>query len=47
MAKEEHKPVPVQGSLGLLAYGAQGLRAWRHALKQAREKIKKPGLQND
>ncbi len=32
--------IPVEGSLGLLALGADGLRAWRHAKKQAKKEGK-------
>lgn len=37
--KNDHiKTVPVKGSLGLLAYGDIGLRAWRDVKKQALKK---------
>jgi hypothetical protein len=47
MANEKQNPIPVQGSLGLLANGAKGLRAWREAKKKAQEKPEKTGTQND
>jgi len=33
--------IPVEGSLGLLAYGYQGLKAWRKKKKEILEEIKK------
>lgn len=38
--KAEKQEIPVEGSLGLLALGAQGLRAWRlrkEAFKKERD----------
>jgi len=37
MADKKQMPVPPEGSLGLLAYGAQGIRAWRKARATARQ----------
>ena len=37
--KNDHiNTVPIKGSLGLLAYGDIGLRAWRNVKKQALKK---------
>ncbi|GAB5557762.1 MAG: hypothetical protein SchgKO_19750 [Schleiferiaceae bacterium] len=39
---EKHKPqeyaIPVEGSLGILALGAVGIKAWREAIVQATDK---------
>jgi len=34
MPQQTEKPIPPQGSLALLALGAQGIRAWRIARAQ-------------
>jgi len=34
MADNKSQKIPPQGSLALLAYGAEGLRAWRKAREQ-------------
>ena len=42
MPQEKKQTVPVLGSLGLLANGAQGLRAWRDAKQKAKQAAAKP-----
>lgn len=33
--------IPVEGSLGILAYGYQGIKAWRKKKREVLEEIKK------
>lgn len=40
MSKQKEFKVPPEGSLSLLANGAQGLRAWRNARKEAENEEK-------
>jgi hypothetical protein len=39
--REKTQKIPAKGSLGLLAYGAQGILAWREARLKNAEKILK------
>lgn len=43
MMDKENKevPIPVSGSLGILAYGDIGLKAWRKVRDEAKSKEKK------
>jgi hypothetical protein len=43
MAKNKNTAVPPQGTLGLLAQGAKGIRAWRLAQEKSKTSpIQKP-----
>lgn len=40
---EEKMDIPLAGSLGLLAYGAKGLKAWRAKKKEEKAKGESEG----
>lgn len=44
---KKKQAIPLQGSLGLLAQGAIGLRAWRKAIEAAKATSTKKPLNNE
>lgn len=40
--EKQELEIPVEGSLGLLAYGAKGIEAWRKKKQQVKSQQEKP-----